>query len=256
MEFHEGTRSILKISGKDCKDFLQSLITNDVSKADDGLVYSALLGPQGKFLYDFFLFFREEALFLDVAVEVSKELCGRLNLYKLRKDVKIEETELYMTRGLRTPPEGAFADPRHPDLGWRFYGPKIDAPKLDWTDLRIKLCIPEAKSEILSDSYILEMGFERINGVDFRKGCYVGQEITARMKHKTKLKKGLALVKLTNRVPLHTPITSNGKKIGFICSQSGCKAIAYLRYDRIQEKMFAGEAEITEVNNGYYTENN
>ena len=250
MEFNEAARTVLKIVGKDCKDFMQSLITNDVFKADEGLVYSALLGPQGKFLYDFFLFCRGEVLFLDVATAVSEELCDRLNLYKLRKDVKIEKTDLFMTRGLNAPPEGAFADPRHPDLGWRFYGPQIDAPELDWIDLRVKLCIPETKSELLSDSYILEMGFERLNGVDFRKGCYIGQEITARMKHKTQLKKGLALVKLTNCVPLHTAVMSNGKKIGFICSQSGVNAIAYLRYDRIGDRMSAGEANITEVNTG------
>ena len=247
MVVDKAARAVFKIGGKDNKEFMQNLITNDVSKTDDGLVYSALLGPQGKFLYDFFLFCRSEVLFLDVAAEVAEELCGRLRLYKLRKDVTIEETDLFMTRGLTAPPEGAFADPRHPKLGWRFYGPQIDAPNLNWTELRINLGIPEATSEILADSYILEMGFERLNGVDFRKGCYIGQEITARMKHKAQLKKGLALVKLTSPVPLHTPITSKGKNIGFICSQSGSTAIAYLKYDRIGDKMSAGKAEIIEV---------
>ena len=248
MEVDEAVRAIFKIGGKDNKEFMQSLITNDVFKTDGGLVYSALLGPQGKFLFDFFLFSHSDALFLDVAATLAEELSGRLSLYKLRKDVIIEETNLCMTRGLDAPPEGALADPRHPDLGWRFYGPQIDAPQIDWTELRVKLCIPEATIEILKDSYILEMGFERLNGVDFRKGCYIGQEITARMKHKTQLRKGLALAELSNPVPLHAAIMSNDKNIGFICSQSGCHAIVYLKYDRISDKMFAGNAEITEVN--------
>ncbi|MDG1937077.1 MAG: folate-binding protein [Paracoccaceae bacterium] len=248
MEVDEVARAIFEIGGKDNKEFMQSLITNDVSKVDDGLVYSALLGPQGKFLYDFFLFSRGQALFLDVTTTLAEELCSRLSLYKLRKDVTIEETDLSMTRGLDAQPEGAFADPRHPDLGWRFYGPQIATQNVDWTKLRVKLGIPEATSEILTDSYILEMGFERLNGVDFRKGCYIGQEITARMKHKTRLRKGLALVKLSNPIPLHTLIMSNGKNIGFICSQSGNNAIAYLKYDRISDKMSAGKAEITDVN--------
>mgnify|MGYP001185305230 CR=1 FL=1 len=248
MQVDEAARAIFRIGGKDSEEFMQSLITNDVSKTDDGLVYSALLGPQGKFLYDFFLFSRDNTLFLDVVATRARELSSRLSLYKLRKDVIIEETDLSMTRGLDVPPEGAFSDPRHPDLGWRLYGPQIDAPKINWTDLLVKLAIPEAETEILQDSYILEMGFERLNGVDFRKGCYIGQEITARMKHKTQLKKGLAIVKLSNLVPLHTPIISKGRNIGFICSQSGDHAIAYLKYNHISNNMSSGKAKITEAN--------
>jgi folate-binding protein YgfZ len=253
MEVDEVARAIIRIGGADNKDFLQSLITNNVSKTDDGLVYSALLGPQGKFLYDFFLFCQGDELFLDVATPVEDELCSRLSLYKLRKDVTIEKTDLGMTRGLGAPPEGALADPRHPDLGWRFYGSHIEVPSVDWTELRVNLGVPEATSEILADSYILEMGFERFNGVDFHKGCYIGQEITARMKHKTQLRKGLAIVKLSKPVPLHTPIMSNGKDIGFICSQSGNSAIAYLRYDRTSDNMSAGDAEVLEANTGINT---
>jgi folate-binding protein YgfZ len=253
MEIDKVARAIIRIGGADNIDFLQSLITNDVLKTENGLVYSALLGPQGKFLYDFFLFCQGDELFLDVATSVADELCGRLSLYKLRKDVKIETTDLCMTRGLGAPPEGAFADPRHPDLGWRFYGRQIEPPSVNWTEIRVNLCVPEAISEILADSYILEMGFERLNGVDFRKGCYIGQEIIARMKHKTKLRKGLAIVKLSKPVPLHTPIMSKGKDIGFVCSQSGNSAIAYLRYDRTSDNMSAGDADVLDANTGINT---
>jgi hypothetical protein len=103
-------------------------------------------------------------------------------------------------------------------------------------------CIPENDIELTSDSYILEMGFERLNGVDFKKGCYVGQEVTARMKHKTELRKGLATVRIDGAAPVGTDITSNGKTVGTLLTQSGDQAIVYLRFDRASDDMRAGDA--------------
>jgi folate-binding protein YgfZ len=98
-------------------------------------------------------------------------------------------------RGLGDTPDGAFADPRHPALGWRSYGGTGGAPAIDWDAIRVAACVPETGIELIpNDSYILEMGFDRLHGVDHRKGCYVGQEVTARMKHKTELRKGLVTV--------------------------------------------------------------
>ena len=92
------------------------------------------------------------------------------------------------------------------------------------------------------DTYILEAGFERLNGVDFRKGCYVGQEIAARMKHKTELKKGLAQVIITGSAPIGSDITANGKPAGTLFTQSGGRALAHLRFDRAGGEMKAGDA--------------
>ena len=91
----------------------------------------------------------------------------------------------------------------------------------------------------------MEAGFEHLNGVDFRKGCYVGQEIIARMKHKTTLKKGFVTVGITGTAPIGTPITSNGKPAGTLFTQAGGKAIAYLRFDRAKGELLAGDATIT-----------
>lgn len=105
--------------------------------------------------------------------------------------------------------------------------------------------IPSSGIELTPDSFILEMGFERLHGVDFRKGCYVGQEVTARMKHKTELRKGLAQVEVTGTAPIGETITADGKPAGTLLSRSGAHALAYLRFDRATGEMRAGEATLT-----------
>ena len=135
---------------------------------------------------------------MDVDTDAAATLIPRLNMYKLRAEVTISETDLIVSRGLNDAPEGAFADPRDANLGWRYYGAKDhNTDAVDWDALRVDHKIPEMGRELDAESYILEMGFEGLNGVDFRKGCYVGQEVTARMKHKTELRKGLVRLVLT-----------------------------------------------------------
>lgn len=112
--------------------------------------------------------------------------------------------------------------------------------------LRIALGVPEAGSELIpDDSYILEMGFERLHGVDFRKGCYVGQEVTARMKHKTELRKGLVRVRITGTPPVPgTEITSGGRPAGLIGAVADGQGLAWLRFDRAGGPLLAGTAEV------------
>lgn len=236
------TRTILKLSGKDAHDFIQGLVTNDVDKLHQGLVYAALLTPQGKYLADFFLCQHVDGILLDVDSKLAPALLQRLNMYRLRADVQITETEINVRRGTGPAPDGALQDPRHPDLGWRLYGNETDDDGSDWEAIRVTHCVPETGIELTPDSYILEMGFERLNGVDFKKGCYVGQEVTARMKHKTELRKGLATVRIEGTAPLGTDITVNGKSVGTLLTQSGDHAIAYLRFDRASNDMQAGDA--------------
>ena len=237
-------RTILKVTGSDRVDFLQGLVSNDVKKLDQGLVYAALLNPQGKYLADFFLVPSEEAILIDVKSDLAAGLMQRLSMYKLRADVALEATDIIVTRGLGDAPEGAFADPRHAALGWRGYDIKTDTAPVDWDALRVSHVIPETGIELHSDSYLLECGFERLNGVDFRKGCYVGQEVTARMKHKTELRKGLVHILLDGKVETGTEITSNGKPAGVVHTVSGNQAIAYLRLDRVGPDMQAGGVKV------------
>ena len=120
--------------------------------------------------------------------------------------------------------------------------------QIDWDALRVAACVPETGIELIpNDTYILEAGFERLNGVDFKKGCYVGQEVTARMKHKTELRKGLALVSVEGSVPSGTEIQAGGRPVGRFFTQSSNRAIAYLRFDRAVGEMSAGNATIHRV---------
>ena len=176
---------------------------------------------------------------------MSQGLVQRLTMYKLRADVAITETGRKVRRGVGPAPEGALADPRHPDLGWRVYGDEGGDDGTDWSAIRVAHCIPETGIELTPDTFILEAGFERLNGVDFRKGCYVGQEVTARMKHKTTLRKGLVTVAIDGPAPVGSEITADGKPAGTLFTQSGGQAIAYLRFDRAKGPMQAGDATVT-----------
>jgi len=239
-------RQVLAVTGTDRQDFLQGLVTNDVVKLKDGLVYAALLSPQGKYLADFFLVPGDDAILIDVAEALAPVLLKRLNMYRLRADVAIAPVEMEVSRGLGPAPQQAYPDPRTPALGWRAYDLGGVAPSRDWDMLRVANMIPETGVELTpDDSYILEMNFERLNGVDFKKGCYVGQEVTARMKHKTELRKGLAQVQITGTATPGTPITAEGKPVGILHTVASTQGLAYLRFDRATGKMQAGKATIT-----------
>ncbi|WP_171178509.1 folate-binding protein YgfZ [Ruegeria sp. HKCCD8929] len=239
------TRRILRLTGKDTEDFLQGLVTNDIARLEQGLVYAALLTPQGKYIADFFLARDGDGVLLDVAEDLADMLVKRLGMYKLRADVTIAESGLQVQRGTGPAPEGALPDPRHADMGWRAY---TEAPESDdgsdWDAIRVAHCIPESGIELTPDSYVLESGFETLNGVDFKKGCYVGQEVTARMKHKTELRKGLRVVEIDGSAPVGAEIKADGKVAGTLFTQSGGRAIAYLRLDRAKGAMQADEASV------------
>ncbi len=256
-------RRVVKVVGKDARTFLQGLVTNDVDKLQSGLVYAAMLSPQGKYLFDFFLFLRDDEIHLDVADSAAESLVQRLSMYRLRADVDLKMTDLFVDRGIdaKSMPSGAMPDPRHPCLGWRNYrsdgatrtdgsgeGSRPAEPnsEIDWTAIRVTNCIPETGIELVHNStYILEAGFERLQGVDFAKGCYVGQEVTARMRHKTTLRKGLAIVNVDEEVPVGTEIHASGRLVGTLYSQADGKGIAHLRFDRVSDEMSANGIKIT-----------
>lgn len=235
-------RTLIRLSGPDATEFLQNLVTNDVTQAEHGLVYAALLTPQGKYIADFFVLAEDGALLLDVATSHAPTLVQRLSMYRLRAKVEIEEDPRTVARGTGPGPEGARADPRHPALGWRAYGDGPAEDGTDWDALRVAHVIPETGIELTPETYILEAGFERLNGIDFRKGCYVGQEIAARMKHKTELKKGLVQVAIEGTAPVGTEVMSAEKSAGTLYTQSGDRALAHLRFDRATAEMRANGA--------------
>ncbi len=230
------SRTVLKVEGDDSFNFLQGLVTNDVAYADKSLVYASLLTPQGKFVVDFFIFQSDEVWFLDVNSKLADKLLKQLSFYRLRSKVTIEKTDLLVSQGLGDAPSGAYPDPRHPAMGWRDYsGNSGSSEEVVWDRIRVKFCIPETLIELIPDStYILEAGFERLNGVDFKKGCFIGQEIVARMKHKAQLQKGLVRVMIDGTVPPGTEIRSGNRPVGYVFTQSDGYAIAQLRFRQIK----------------------
>ena len=245
MSEHLARREVLAVTGSEREKFLQGLITNDIGKLKDGLLYAALLSPQGKYLADFFLRAEGEAILIDADAAQAPALLQRLNMYRLRADAAISPTGLSVRRGTGPAPADALRDPRHAALGWRAYGAQAGDDGTDWDAIRVAHVIPESGIELVpNETYILEAGFERLNGVDFRKGCYVGQEVTARMKHKTELKKGLAQVEIEGAAPVGTPITAAGKPAGTLYTRSAGRAIAYLRFERARGDLRAGDARL------------
>lgn len=238
------SRQVIDVRGEDRATFLQSLVTNDVTRADTGLVYAALLTPQGKYIADFFIYAYSDRLILDVDAAIAPALLTRLQMYRLRADVELSLSDTLVSRRA-SKFDGALADPRHPAMGWRGYGPTDVSDDTNWDLARVAHVIPETGIELTPETYILEAGFERLNGIDFRKGCYVGQEIAARMKHKTDLKKGLAQVTVDGFAEPGTPITAGNKPAGTLLTRSANQAIAYLRFDRASGNMLAGTAKIT-----------
>ncbi|MEO1276318.1 MAG: folate-binding protein [Pseudomonadota bacterium] len=243
-------RRVLRISGADHRKFLQDLVTNDINGVEGGLVYAALLTPQGKYLADFFLAADGDGLLIDADAAQAPQLFQRLAMYKLRAAVELVEAphKVVLFWGAGDPPDGAAADPRDPTLGWRLLSPAPDlgayaeGDAAQYAALRIAATVPASGQELIpNESYILEAGFDRLNGVDFRKGCYVGQEVTARMRHKTELRKGFVRVEIDGTAPPPgTPIEAEGRPAGTLYSAAEGVGIAHLRFDRAAGPMSAG----------------
>ncbi len=239
------SRTLLRISGSDATEFLQGLVTNDLKRLSQGPVYAALLTPQGKYLADFFVLADGEDLLIDVDGDLAPGLMQRLSMYKLRADVAISKEDLHLHRGLGEAPADGWTDPRHPEMGWRAWRKEAQAEDpVDWDARRVAYLVPETGVELTPDSFILEMNFDAMNGVDFRKGCYVGQEVTARMRHKTQLRKGLARVRVSGQAEPGAEITADGKPAGTLLTRSGDEALAYLRFDRAEGEMHCGSARV------------
>ncbi len=241
------TRAVLVLRGADARPFLQGLMTNDIARLAPGIpVYAALLSPQGKYLFDAILVDDGDAILADLARDRAVAFAQRLALYRLRRAVEITVAPLAVALlwGEGTPPEVALRDPRDPALGWRLHvadpaascAGLIQATLADYTARRVAAGVPEAGLDLIpDDTFILEAGFERLHGVDFRKGCYVGQEVTARMKHKTELRRGLVRVTLDAPVPPGTEILSGDRAAGRLGSVAGTQGLAVLRLDRTQD---------------------
>lgn len=189
-------RFVLKLIGSDTLKFIQGLITQDINLLEQqSLLYSLLLSPQGKFQYDMFMWQTDFALYIDT--DRPDDLYTHLNRFKLRSDVQIEKTDINVYASLTSmtnQPEGAlFKDPRHNDMGFRFYRhiPLDSSMTLEeYDDHRIGLTIPDGTRDMTVDKSIpLEWNMDKLNAISWDKGCYIGQELTSRTKHLGLIKK-------------------------------------------------------------------
>lgn len=192
---HLNNRTVIAISGQDRFSFLQGLITNDLEllKSQEA-VYACLLTPQGKFLYDFFIIEDGDRYLLDVEARRHKELIQHLSFYKLRSDVQIEDISQEYKCFASLDDQIGYADPRHPDLGYRAMAKDLNADgDFDAYDQkRICLAVPDGAKDLKPQLSTLHEGnLDQLNAISWTKGCYLGQELTARIEHRGLVKKRL-----------------------------------------------------------------
>jgi folate-binding protein YgfZ len=251
-------RAVVRVSGPAAHGFLQGLITNDIDKAKPGgAIHAGLLTPQGKILFDFFVVPAADGFLLDIARAKAGELAQRLGFYKLRAQVEIAEDPSFVVAAAwgapRLLPDGAiaYADPRLAALGLRVLLPaNVDARNLGCTLAtedeyhahRIALGVPEGgRDYAFGDAFPHEAMFDRLAGVDFDKGCFVGQEVVSRMEHRGTARKRIVGVEGEGPLPPSgTEITAGGAPIGTLGSVSGSSGLALLRLDRAEEAKAAG----------------
>lgn len=246
------SRSLVDVSGPEASDFLDRMITQKTEAADGRTAaLGALLTPQGKIISDFLVVRKESGGFLlDAPSAGAPELRKRLTMFKLRADVTIEASPLVVYAGIGSPPPsgGILAvDPRHPALGWRLYAAEgavvTNAEEATWQAHRISLGVPEAGRDLpLLDAFPHDLAMDSLHGVDFDKGCYVGQEIVSRMRYRgTARRRPVVLSADVDLPPAGTEILVGGRVAGHVGSVSGTRGIAILRLDRVQDAMSSGE---------------
>lgn len=230
-------RAVLSVSGPEAKSFLQGLITNDVEAAEpDKPIYAALLTPQGKVLFDFLLFERNGALLMDVTASQRDALQKRLTMYRLRAKVDISaRDDLAVMADWST----AGSDPRNSALGSReIVAANIAGHAAGYLTHRLSLGIPEGTDFGQDRMFALDAGLDELHGVAFDKGCYVGQELTARMKHRGTARKRLLPIETLDGATLPdigSPIAAGGHDIGEISSVYGARGFALIRLDRLDK---------------------
>jgi folate-binding protein YgfZ len=227
---HEN-RAIIEIKGEERKKFLQGLVTNDVEKASSSnLIYAIMLSPQGRFLYDFFIFENEESLFLDCYLARRDEIIKKLNFYKLRSKVEIIKNDDFLVAQILESNNDElkkFPDPRSQNLGFRYYLKNSQKNNFIFSEiskyhfLRISNKIAESELDLTYDkSFILEFGFDDLNAIDYKKGCYVGQELTARTHYRGEIRKKLfhAIIDNINEIEKGCEVSDEEKEVGIVLS--------------------------------------
>ncbi len=266
-------RSVIAVSGADRVEFLQGLISNDTTKVAPGqAIWAALLTPQGRFLNDMFVADAGgETLLLETERERAPALAKKLKMYTLRSKATVEDRSAAMeiavafgdnaSKALGLDGAIAFVDPRLEALGVRVIAPAgqaaallagrgfAEAPLAAYDSLRLALGVPDGSRDLIVEkALLLENGFDELNGVDWKKGCYMGQELTARTKYRALIRKRLFPVKVEGALPEPgAPVLLDGEEVGELRSGSGDRALALLKVEAARGggALTAGDARVT-----------
>ena len=263
---------IIKISGKDKCNFLQGIISNDIKNVENGKpIYSSILSPQGRFLYDFFVIKNQDSFLLECRKVHSFEILKKFNMHKLRSDVNFElqnnfEILLLNIEDIDIVLESLknkmhFSDPRFPKLLSRIYIKGSDVEKIinssrlkeisnqDYKNFRLKYFIPDFTEDAeIGKSLLMEMRFDKLNGISWDKGCYMGQEVTARMKYRNIVKKQLFGVKINFNSFTDNDIKVEGESIGKLMSHNKRYGISIINLKKLEEfscrNFYSGDSNI------------
>jgi folate-binding protein YgfZ len=240
-------RAIVRIAGPDAATLLQNVLTLDLEGMDrNGSGYGALLTPQGKILFDFILHRSADGYAADIRADQAEAFAKRLALYRLRAKVEIAPEPALAVHVAWPDAAGERADPRLSALGARWAAPagsvKTDAAAADWHSHRIALAIPEGGIDfVFGDSFPHDAAMDSLNGVAFDKGCYVGQEVVSRMRHRgTARRRPVSLSGDGDFPPIGTEIMAGAAPLGRLGSSADGKAVAILRLDRTRAALDAG----------------
>jgi tRNA-modifying protein YgfZ len=248
-------RGVLAVTGDDRVSFLQGLVSNDVAAASPGqAVWAALLTPQGKWLADFFVVADGDRLLLDCERGQMDMLTARLSRFRLRAHVAIAPADLRVFAVWGAAPETGtlvVPDPRLDAAGWRILSDvalPTNASAAAWDRHRLSLGLPDGSRDLEPEkTVLLEAGFDELNGISWTKGCYMGQELTARTRYRGLLKRRLTPVLIAGETPLPgSPVLRDGAEIGTMRSASGDVGLAVLRLEALSAgTLNCGTAKLT-----------
>ena len=253
--FYKNLKSkFFEISGQDSIPFIQNLITNDINKSKlNHFLYSCLLTPQGKFFADFFIFKNKEKFVFEVHDIFYENFLKKLNMYKLRSNIKIEENKLFYSfiifgeLKINNHYEILNLDPRNSNIGKKLiqYDPLIkfneeiiEIDEKKYHEILIQNKVPYSPFDLQENkSLLLENNFDNINAISWNKGCFVGQEITARMKYRALLKKQLyALELISGNINIEDKIIENEVNLGEVISKANQYIFCMLKIELVKEK--------------------
>ena len=249
-------RAVIEIKGEDTLPFLQDLVTANVADLKPGqAVHSALLTPQGKILFDFFILAIADGVLLDCAAENATGLVQRLTMYRLRRALSIEQADdlavaaCWSDADLSSLSDGhVFPDPRHAGLGSRVIAPKAviasisSQPPEAYQGHRYKLGIGDAAEIGSGELFPHEACYDQFSSVDFSKGCYVGQEVVSRMQHRGTARSRLVPVDASAALPAPgAKVMADDRQIGTLLGARGSNGLALIRLDRVEKAESAGK---------------